>query len=461
MAGALTSRSPAQRAQRSVDALWRFLRRPSLAITLTLLLLGLLLLARFIPQIPGQAAEDPASAMRWLNAERDGWGAWGGVLRTLGLFNVTGSPLFFALLALLTLVGSVHLAAQIAAMRLPRLLEDALHAPAGVSPLPLEGMDGVHRLRVALDESPQTAIDEIHQKLEARFGPSPLPEAIPAADGGPGEEVRMLATSGMRRLWLRPLLPAGALVAVAVLWVGAVFGWNVRPPTLAPGETFISQPHNVTLSYTVPANAGAQIDVAIAGLAARLEGSAAARLGNGASVRAQPGAPALLLRSDGPLLALPGESESRAEIGLVFPQPGSEQIVLLPESGAGVRIVRLPAGAENAFLVELYARDGVQPLQRVEISEAQTVNLPLEMGDVPLHLEPTSGMNVTVRSAPGWWLFWPALVLMIAGAVGLLSRPRFVLAQLQPWPVGRSVLTLQSSDEASIAAVVAPVGNEN
>ncbi len=111
-----------------MDALWRFLRRPSLAILLALLLLALLIAARVVPQLPGQAAEDPASAMRWLNAEQDSWGAWGGLLRALGLFNVSDSPLFYLLLALLALVCGVHLAAAIVAARLPHHLAAALDA---------------------------------------------------------------------------------------------------------------------------------------------------------------------------------------------------------------------------------------------------------------------------------------------------------------------------------------------
>lgn len=59
--------------------MWRFLRQPAVAIVLAALLLGLLLIARIIPQSQGRPSKT-LHAARWLNAERDAWGAWGGLL---------------------------------------------------------------------------------------------------------------------------------------------------------------------------------------------------------------------------------------------------------------------------------------------------------------------------------------------------------------------------------------------
>lgn len=456
MAGTLATGRVAQRARYAADTLWRFLRRPSLAIVLALLLLTLLLIGRLVPQIPGQAAEDPASAVRWLSAERDAWGAWGGALRTLGLFNVAGSPFFFALIALLALVCGVHLATLIDAVRLPDRLTEALAAPEGVNPLPLARQDGVQQLRIALPQPPHEAIVALKETIVSKVGPTQGPAYPTGIDREVGDEIRLLATVGMRGLQLRPLLPAGALLALGVLWFTAVFGWNVVPPTLAPGETFTAPTHGVAITYTVPALSASAIHVGIGEESATLAAGAGQARVNGATVRVQPDAPAVLLRAETPLLALPGAPESRTDVGLVFPQPGSEQIVLLPASGVGVRIVRLAAEPAGAFLVEVYARDGVQPVQRVEVKEAQSLMLPLETGDLPLWVEPTPGIRVTVRSTPGGWLLWPALALMLAGLAGLRHTPRFVLAQLQPWPVGRTVLTLQSNEAALIETIVAP-----
>ena len=457
MAGAVTRGSVWQRLSRrtgqAADALWLSLRRPAVAIVLALLLLALLLMARVLPQIPGQAAADPASALRWLNAERDAWGAWGGFLRALGIFNVSDSPLFYILVALLAVVCGVHLAALLALARLPRQLVAALDAPAGLSPLPLDAPDGMTQLRLAQPDPPDAAAHGVRTKLEAMVGP--VQECRLADD-----ETRLLAMAGMRGLMLRPLLPAGALLALSVLWFTAIFGWNVRPPSLAPGESYTAPAHDIVLAYTLPAQDAGTLEVSVADASATLPAGAAQARVNGASVRVRAGAPALLLRTDAPILALPGAPDSLNEIGLVFPQPGSEQIVLLPASGTGVRIVRLPEGATGAFLVEVYARDGVQPVQRLELTDAQSLPLPLDTGDVALWIEPAVSLDVVVRSAPGGWLLWPALALVLAGLSSLLWRPVFALAQLRPWPVGRTVLTLQTSHRAVAAACAQPADTD-
>lgn len=74
----------------------------------------------------------------------------------------------------------------------------------------------------------------------------------------------------------------------------------------------------------------------------------------GATVQVQEATPALLLRVETPLLAHSRTPESRTAVGLVFPQMGSEQIVLLPDSGTGVRVVELGATEGDTYLVEVY-----------------------------------------------------------------------------------------------------------
>ena len=459
MAGALSEAKagrstprPGSRLTRAGDRLWRFLRHPAVAIVLAALLLGLLLIARIIPQIPGQAVEDPAAAARWLNAERDAWGAWGGLLRALGFFAVATSPLFLTLIASLALVCGVHLAALLANSRLPRQLMAAFNAPAGVSPLPLTTTDGLLQLRLAHPNPPPVTASRLHATLAAAIGP--VQERILASpDAATQSENRLLAMAGMRGLMLRPLLPLGALLALGVLWFSAAFGWNVRPPALAPSDSYTAPAHNVTLNYAVPAEGDATLEVAVADESATLPARSGSTRVGGATVQVQEAAPALLLRVETPLLALPGAPENRTAVGLVFPQMGSEQIVLLPDSGTGVRVVKLGATEGDAYLVEVYARDGVQPVQRVELTAAQSLTLPLESGAVALWLEPTVGLNVTVRHAPGAWLLWLALPLMLAGLASLRWKPAFALAQVQPWPVGRAAVTLQTNHRGLQEAV--------
>jgi hypothetical protein len=63
---------------------------------------------------------------------------------------------------------------------------------------------------------------------------------------------------------------------------------------------------------------------------------------------------------------------------------------------------------------------------------------------VALAFVPLPSLAIQVRRMPALWLLVPALVLIVAGAFGFWPRPGFVLAQIGPWPVERSVITVQS-----------------
>ena len=63
-------------------------------------------------------------------------------------------------------------------------------------------------------------------------------------------------------------------------------------------------------------------------------------------VRAQPGAPGLLVQTvdDALLLARPGQAVPVSAIGFGFPSVGSEETLLLPQQAVGLRIVRMEQG---------------------------------------------------------------------------------------------------------------------
>jgi hypothetical protein len=183
------------------------------------------------------------------------------------------------------------------------------------------------------------------------------------------------------------------------------------------------------------------------------------RLGK-AGVWVQPAATALIVESwqgekQLPALALPGRAQLSERLGFAFPSVGSEESILIPDAGIGLRIVRLPA--DNHFLIEIIGAASEQETQRTEITSDDAIVLPLldEGADASLVLRfrYLPSLDVRVRYLPGEQLFWLALLLVLVGAVGFLHRPHFLLCQLAPWPVNRTVLVVQSDDARLTEAV--------
>ena len=442
----------ARRTGAALDALWRTLRRPWLLVTLILLLLALLVAARILPQMPGQAQEDPASAQRWLNAEADAWQRGGSLLRALGLFSALQSPLFYALAGAVAMLSAIHLAEAVRFVRLPGRLRALLDASVTANPLPVLSPETVYRRRttVAMAQAQTAAAIStwLTQSLGANVERTQI--ALPVPEDQELGEIRLLVQRRAQLVWLRPLLPAALLLSTAVLWINALWGWDVRPETLAPGAQVIYAPHAVKLAYEVvnetTGAASALISGTVAGMPVQFDPSNPGQHTPGLRVAVSPSASALWINTQDPVLALPGEDETRRSVGLIFPQPGSEQLVVLPRDNAGLRLVRL--GGENAgeFLVEVFAEDAVQPVERVQMNSALTVTVPTEDSALRLALTPMPGIDLEVRRSPGEWLVWPALFLAIAGLAGVWLRPSYAIAQIREWPVGRSVVTLQSSE---------------
>jgi hypothetical protein len=189
-------------------------------------------------------------------------------------------------------------------------------------------------------------------------------------------------------------------------------------------------------------------DSVAAVVASRVEAQVA-----GVEVVAQAVAPALEVRSlaEGADLARPGQAAAVSALGLGFPADGSEETVLLPGIGAGLRIVRngqnTPAVDDDVFTVEVYSGASEQPLRRFTVSSSQIETIRVRgPGDPALTLAfvPLPALAVSARAAPGQWLMIVALILTAAGLVGYLQRPGFVLLQVGPWPEQRTVMTVQS-----------------
>jgi hypothetical protein len=268
-------------------------------------------------------------------------------------------------------------------------------------------------------------------------------------------EERLLALRGLNASLLRPLLPLGMLCALALIWINAAFGWEFTAFQLAPGERTADPIHNLRFEYHL---AQPEPDLLQPSLIATIDDAAVSipvtqemqeQVGN-AVVRAEPGAPGLLVQTIDSALQLArfGQAAPVAAIGLGFPNLGSEETLLLPQHAVGLRIVRLETGAPgpagDGFLVEVFQGGNERPVTRITVDRSEVVSIPTFTGDVPLAITLLPALNIQVRHAPGFWLLWPALALLALGALGFARRPGFVLAQIGPWPPERAVVTLQS-----------------
>lgn len=460
MAGGLAEQQAAPGAQQAgrmaalLDRIWLALRRSWLLALAATLLLVLLLIARAVPQVPGQYAEDPAAAQRWLNAEIDRWGSLGAAMGQLGLYNVGASPLFFVALVLVALLALVHLADALRAMRAIRSLPaDMASAPVGL-PVDLTGWpDPLYRRRIATAFPPDALLPDVETLLASRFS---APERHDVGEAGAPAESRLLAQRRPWSVWLRVLLPLGLLMGSLGVWANSIWGWSVSPPELAPADAFTLEERDLAVEYA-PVSGGATVDAPL--VVRRGEREAGIMLDGhgslpGISARSASGSPALLLTTRDAVLARPNDVESRSAVGLLFPQVGSEQVVVLPQVGAGIRVVRLAATVEPRYLIELFAPDAVEPVGRVEITGTRALTLPAGSSSVSLQIMPTYGAQVAIERRPVAWLPYLGLALALLGMLGWLLPAGFAIVQVRPWLIGRSELTIQTTEAGLVAPVI-------
>ncbi len=476
--------------------IWQLLSSMGVLAAAGVSIFFLFLCALLIRQIPGQIANDPTAA-RWLLTVSEEYGLFGNVLRALGLFDVLHNPLLQLLLALLALILFIHLANMVALLW--RFWHSAQHLAA---PVPIAGMplrlpptQPLYRLRQAVDQAPSAVCAELTQTLQADFdqvitttvATAPYQElsttealqaqhvagaetSVTAPDNV--EELRLLARRHRHPLiWVRPLLLVGLLLALSVVWISLLVGWEIAPPLLAPGEAYRATTQRVALAYTVAVGDdgfAATLSSEIGDLAQQvpLGERRQLRLGQ-VAIQTSLGPPAMLLRStDDTTFSRPGQSQYTTDLGLIFPSLGSEDAVVIGNS-VGLRIVRVSALAEaqskspltlasvpqERFLVEVYQGDEVQPVQTIQVSgETRAV---IQVGGQPreILLIPLPSMVAIVRYQPGIWLLWLALALILVGAIGFGYRPAFVMVQIAPWPIDRAVVVVQSDVAAEISHI--------
>lgn len=457
------------------DTLWAALIDPRPLAVIAALLLTMLLVSVLIPQLPGQLRSEPLAADRWLTTAAESTGAMGAFLRAAGLFDVLHSLLFRVLigaasfLLLIQLAYSVWVAIQM--QRLPLLLD--VVAPGG-EPLPVQLPFAVQRWRAATPGAPLTIATQCEAQTQPwsthlerrtlRVPPSPPQAELrePPDTRGAILEERLLGRRGVAEVALRPLLPAGMLLALGLIWWYSLVGYQFAPASLLPGEyasdTVLGVAFEYVLTYPAPGVVGPVLRVNKGERQQLLPLTPTELTLDGVVVTAQPGAPALLVRTlDGaPSLAQPGQTNVVAELGLGFPNPGSEQALVIPQVGVGLRIIRQDNGtvsaADDAFVVEVFQGNSEDAVQRFTINGSQVERIATPVGELPLSFIPMPMFQVQAYTAPGGWWLLPVLILAGVGALGFRRRPLFLLAQAGPWPVDRTVVIVQSNYAAALDA---------
>jgi hypothetical protein len=457
----------------AADVLWRGLRRSWLVVACAVAFLVLFLAAVLLPQLPGLLSGDATASTRWLAGASADYGVLGELLRALGFFNVLHSLLLQLLLAVVTLILLVYTGDAIALVlryrRLPGLLQQPISEQGEPLDLPPGGRT-LYRRRFAAPQPPDEVVGAIRQRLSRRYEQVESAEvrtrsvadlAEGASEAGPPEQ-RLLAMRNRRWVPMRLLLLVGLLLALVTIWLVVVAGWELSTPVLAPGAEFRLSNHAITLQYSVThttAGVEPQLNIQVSPASAVFPVAATGSI-DGVNVRVRPSLPSLYVTTTGgePALARAGQTETNAGLGLTFPSPGSEESIILPNEAIGLRVVRLgeeAAGAAGAgFLLEVYRGESSQPARRMTIGAERVERVALNEGGLALEIVQLPGVVVDFRHTPGLWLLWPALALVLAGALSFWYRPAFLLIQVAPWPVQRSVVVAQSDDPAALAPVL-------
>ncbi len=459
-----------------IDIIWRGLRNTWLLIASCTLVLVLVLSSYYFRQLPGQLNDDPLAAARWLMTTSTEYGLAGELLRNLGLFNLAHSPLLQFLLALIGLILFGQLADLLGAAWRTRQVSKLLPMPTIVNaPLPISTLQPLYRWRQAYAAQPDEAAQAVRDYLAAHFaaiesmtvdGPTTATKPGSELPAGVQREIRLLATRHWRWALLRPLAILGLLLLWFTIWLSLTVGWAVMPTALAPGAEYRYAAHELVLQYQVSTQAMVPVLAVYVGAAHKdLPATIAGRAQIGpVEVETAPGPPGLLISTVGqtgtgkPLLGRSGQSNTTAAVGLVFPNPGSEESLVLAKA-AVLRIVRMADDNTNlnasAFALEVYQDNATQPVQRLQISEAKTESIQINGQKIALRFTPLPGLDVDVHYLPGAWLLWIALIFLIIGAIGFGRQPAFLLVQITNWPENRSVLIAQGDLQCEVKALQA------
>lgn len=457
----MTSRIAPQRWLGSVLTwLWSWLRRPWLAIFAGIIGLTLLAAVWLLPQLPGQLIDEHAAAANWLLNTSTAYGIWGSPFLALGLFDVLRSPLLYLLLALLLPALAAQLADQLGALRQHRSVT-ALNLGQSLNSadaaIPVVATRTLYRQRHVLNADPTVISEALASHLRTTYPKLDHTTVTShATNTVSAPETRIRAQRNLTLQYLRPLLLVGLLLSVFGAWSALAFGWQVTAPPLAPGATFRSANRNLMLTYRVPMTATETpyllADYQDVELQTPVDEATRRPLGT-ATLQVRPAHPAILIATadQSARLSRPGESTLISQLGLVFASPGSEESVLIPDQSAGLRVVQ--RAGTDAFVLELYRSDAIQPIYRADLTPGGQLTVPLGPSDPGLIVTAMPGLRIDIRYLPGLLLVPLGLLLALVGALAFVRASDFVIAQVAPWTSQHSIVILQADNPSTISDI--------
>jgi len=450
--------------------LWKFLLRSWLLILLGVLAFLLILSALFVPQLPSHLADNPAEASRWMATARDGMGV-GTLIETLGLFDVLHSTLLRLLLTLIGLTLAIHFADMLGIAIHQYCLPKRLTDPPSASGeyLPLASPIPLYHRQSNSSQSTQNKADLLRNQFEHQFDDIVEVEVSETnADAAESDvsEKRILARRHTLFSFLRPLLMLGLLLSLVPVWNITVYGWELTPNPLGPGDEVRYELKELEMRYDILADtsestseSNAQTTQLVVQIGNNeqifpIEESLRTTI-NQIEIRAETGPPALRVSlPDGQeKLALPGQSTASSSVGLVFPSVGNEKVVLLPTQAMGLRIVRGQNEEQPYFLLEVLDQSSAEPIQREEVIEGNSQTIKIEKGNMILQIDSLPGLAVSARYLPDTWLFIPALLLVLLGALGYWRRPGFIFAQLFSQDDNQTIFLCQGNSASTLATI--------
>jgi len=353
---------------------WRVIWQAATSdLVLVVLLLGIaagLTIAAGLPQMP-EANGDPVDYARWRSEIQARFGNATPTMQTLGLFAVTGSLIFRALLALL------------AGCLLLRLVEcgDRLQRHQEIS----EPTGEWHAL--ADVELPEV-LDDVRGRRYRVLSDAPLFQA----DRWPWAELFPLLAHG------------GALLFLGGLLISNLWGWQIEGLTLQSSER-----------VTLPKSQG---------WIALDESAASAAHGPGLVAFFEergPGVQVAAISNAGRSLALQqaAEADPVTQLSLALTE---DQYLAIPEAQLIVRLTPHPdhtVEAHSPVRVQIYR----SPPGRLMTETVIEGDAELPIDDVTLRLTSKPYAKLTVTFNPGRWVTGAGLVLLLIGVLGSAAWP--------------------------------------
>lgn len=450
----------------AVDNLWRLLRRPLPLMLLAGSLFGVLVAARLTPQMPGQLLDSSVETTRWVNTVAANWTGVGGALaRALHLYDLFRAPWFATLVALMALLAAVQCADTIGRLVAWISLKRVYRQGNPGEPAALSS-EAQARARFALAAEREEVAGKLKATLATRYrqieetamdAPAPAEQVTQSeAETATARvaEQRFLARRDGWSMWASLLLPAAALLGALLVWANLMWSWQVQTDTLAPGaSTTLSGRDLAFVNQVANEDAPQSVLATLRGKEVRVPLDGAAVWSDGVRLTIERESPAIVVSADAALLALPEAPQPQESVGVNFPVAGTEQYVVLPGEGIGIRFVRMGEEEGDSYLAEVYDEAGVQPIATAQFSEADDLAVPL--GDETLLLRVTPAWSVAVQAEHGFgaWMALPLFVLGLAGALALLRPATWLVAQVAPWEEAHAQVILQGNNRIDVAAV--------